>query len=148
MSAVTLNFDILDDLVRSTRKLDGAVVKAGVQGDADSELLTYAAANEFGTDDGHVPERSYIRSTATAKQDDWSELAARAMADAIADPHGDPRRALELLGAVMQGDIQQAIVDIRTPPNAPETIRRKKSDNPLIDTGRLRSAITWVVETE
>lgn len=30
-------------------------------------------------------------------------------------------------------------------PNAPSTIRRKGSDRPLIDTGALRQAITWVV---
>jgi len=31
------------------------------------------------------------------------------------------------------------------PPNRPYTIRRKKSDRPLIDTGDLRRAITYVV---
>lgn len=31
------------------------------------------------------------------------------------------------------------------PPNTPETIRRKKSSRPLIDTGALRAAITYVI---
>lgn len=31
-------------------------------------------------------------------------------------------------------------------PNAPSTIKRKKSDKPLIDTGQMRRAITFVVD--
>jgi hypothetical protein len=34
------------------------------------------------------------------------------------------------------------------PPNTPETIRRKRSDRPLIDTGALKKAITYVVREE
>jgi hypothetical protein len=32
------------------------------------------------------------------------------------------------------------------PPNAPSTIKEKGSERPLIDTGEMRRAITWVVE--
>ena len=31
------------------------------------------------------------------------------------------------------------------PPNSPRTIRRKGSDQPLVDTGEMRKAITYVV---
>ena len=37
------------------------------------------------------------------------------------------------------------LTDLKTPPLAESTIRRKGSSNPLIDTGQLRSSITWQV---
>ena len=40
-------------------------------------------------------------------------------------------------------DVQQAIVQLKSPPNAQSTIDKKKSDNPLIDTGQLVSSIRW-----
>ena len=36
-------------------------VDIGVLADEDAILVIYAASNEFGTRDGHIPERSFIR---------------------------------------------------------------------------------------
>lgn len=55
-------------------------------------------------------------------------------------------QALSLLGEYSVGLIKQRIADGIPPPNAPSTIRRKKSSKPLIDTGQLRNAITYTVE--
>ena len=56
-------------------------------------------------------------------------------------------RALSVLGMALVGDVQQRIRNRIPPPNAPYTIARKGSDVPLIDTGRLRQSIDFVVET-
>lgn len=53
---------------------------------------------------------------------------------------------LNKLGIVAQGDIQSEITSLRSPPNSAVTIARKGSSNPLIDTGAMRQAVTWVVE--
>lgn len=53
------------------------------------------------------------------------------------------KQAMGLLGEVVQQDIQDAIVKLKSPPNAESTIAKKKSDNPLIDTGQLVSSIRW-----
>ena len=58
----------------------------------------------------------------------------------------DPDAALDAMGIEMQGVIRQFLTDLTDPPNSPETIRRKKSSNPLIDTGQLRTAIDYEVE--
>lgn len=55
-------------------------------------------------------------------------------------------QALSLLGEYTVGVIKQRIADGILPPNAPSTIRRKRSSKPLIDTGQLRNAITYTVE--
>jgi len=52
-------------------------------------------------------------------------------------------KLLNVLGLQVVGQIQQRITSLREPPNKPSTIRRKKTDNPLIDTGFLRSSTTF-----
>lgn len=52
----------------------------------------------------------------------------------------------DTVGQIVQSAIQQRIVDLRRPPNAPYTIAMKGSSNPLIDTGQMRLSVTWRVE--
>lgn len=52
------------------------------------------------------------------------------------------RAALFLLGEWMTTKIKRKIRDINTPPNAPLTIKKKKSSNPLIDTGQMINSVT------
>jgi hypothetical protein len=54
---------------------------------------------------------------------------------------------LKRAGLVASNAAKRWFTDPRNgwPPNKPETIKRKGSSRPLIDTGQLRRAITWVV---
>lgn len=52
---------------------------------------------------------------------------------------------MEQVGAIAAGATQQYITDLRDPPNALYTIEKKGSDNPLIDTGSMRSSVTYKV---
>lgn len=66
--------------------------------------------------------------------------------------HGDPAEAFQHLskaGMIGVNAARQWFFDPRNnwAPNAPSTIRRKGSSQPLIDTGSLRAAITYVVRT-
>jgi hypothetical protein len=54
----------------------------------------------------------------------------------------------EQFGAWCVGRIQQRIADGIEPPNAESTIRQKGSSKPLINTGQMRSAISYRVESE
>lgn len=51
--------------------------------------------------------------------------------------------AMLRVGALATGEVQQFMTDLREPPNAPLTIKLKGSDNPLIDTGELRSSVNY-----
>lgn len=51
--------------------------------------------------------------------------------------------AMLRIGSLATGEVQKYMTDLRVPPNAPLTIALKGSDNPLIDTGLLRSSITY-----
>lgn len=56
------------------------------------------------------------------------------------------KTVLDKLGILAQGDVQAEITSLSSPPNSPVTIALKGSSNPLIDTGAMRQAVTWVVE--
>ena len=51
--------------------------------------------------------------------------------------------AMLKVGALAKDEIQQFMTDLRRPRNAPLTIKHKGFDNPLIDTGVLRSSVDY-----
>lgn len=132
---------LLDNLLGD---LDEPGVLVGVRSEtAGSEVVTYAAANEFGT--STVPERSFLRSTVDENEESYLD-GLEGVAGVIADSGAAAgRNALEKLGLRAVRDVQRKIVDLKEPPNAASTIERKGSSNPLIDTGRLRQSIDYVV---
>lgn len=104
-------------------------------------VLDIATFNEYGLG---CPERSFIRAYVDENKDKvnkWIKvLATRVLAGELT-----VASALDLLGIKIQGEIQKRIADGIDPPNKPSTIKRKGSDKPLIDTGQLRSSITYKV---
>lgn len=52
---------------------------------------------------------------------------------------------LEAVGAVAAGAVKVYMTDLKTPPNAASTIRKKGSSNPLIDSGAMRQSVTHKV---
>ena len=53
--------------------------------------------------------------------------------------------ALNQVGLVAVGNVQKYMTELRTPPNAASTIKKKKSSNPLIDSGALRQSVTYKI---
>lgn len=108
-------------------------------------LAGYAAVNEFGTKDGHVPERSFLRSTVAENEGRYvRELVDAARSVMVGD--AEIEAAFGMVGLGAENDVKDKIRDLRDPPNAASTLRRKyPGDNPLIDTGRMRQAISHAV---
>jgi hypothetical protein len=52
---------------------------------------------------------------------------------------------LEAVGVVAAGKVKVYMTELKTPPNAASTIRKKGSSNPLIDTGAMRASVTHKV---
>ena len=118
-------------------------VQVGFPAGTDTDIITRAVANEFGT--SRIPERPFLRNAMRANKDK-SHAAMGSAAKGLLRGDASLHQVLSKLGAIAQGDIQKEIRDLDTPPNAPSTIKRKKSSNPLIDTGEMRQRVTWKVD--
>lgn len=127
--------------VRGGQLAGGAVL---VDGDDEDDIVEIAAVHEFGSRDGRIPERSFLRSTADENVRKYERLLERATERVVAG--AVPEFAFGLVGAVAVGDVQRKIAAGVPPPNAPSTMQRKGSSTPLVDTGRLRQSIDYLVE--
>lgn len=132
----------LDAVVASMRALSGSSIKVGVLGDAGSETLTKATANEFGTKT--IPERSFLRSTLNSNQGAYVKAMRKAF-DMVAAGRMSAPQAMGIIGLRIVSDVQQTMTDLVDPPLAKATVDAKGSSNPLIDTGRLRASISFEV---
>lgn len=141
---------------------DGAVPKQERQSPASEQdavegpvrqqtLIEVAIVNEFGgfgPQGNEIPKRSFIRGWVDESRKEIEQrmaqfLIAEVRQGGLARFH--MAMPLGLTGIWAQGMIQKRISDRIPPPNAPYTIEKKGSDVPLIDTGQLRSAISWKV---
>ena len=117
----------------------GILESAGVEKDGTS-VIDVAEWNEFGT--ATIPERSFIRAWFDEAEPQLRQDFAALMRTVAA---GKRTRAevLELMGQRMVGQVQARMSAGIPPPNKPATVRRKGSSTPLIDTGVLRSSVTY-----
>ncbi len=126
-------------------------VKAGVLGDSGSHEggltnVELALIHELGTRNGHIPERSFIRSSFDKNKAEYLETLKK-LFKGVYENKMDVPRALGLMGVKMAADIKKGITKGAgiPPPNAPSTIAAKGSSRPLDDTGRLVNSISHAV---
>lgn len=106
-------------------------------------LAFIGAVHEFGSLDGHNPERSFIRVPIETGQAEIEAAVEPMMARHLAS--GDVKAIFEDIGIAAEGRIQDAFDTGgfgQWPQLKEDTIKRKGSDSILIDEGDLRRAIT------
>lgn len=128
--------------VESIREFGGKAIGVGLPKEEQATypdgtpVETVAMAHEFGTD--KLPERPFLRP--------GLKEALPVAADMIKESQGqDADQTLSQVGLYAASKVQKGIENLSDPPNNDETVKRKGSSNPLIDTGRLRQAITHIV---
>jgi len=92
-----------------------------------------------------IPERSFIR----GGYDEYIDKTADKIETLL--PHVislalDSSAFLDAIGTDLASHIKKYMNELDDPPNADMTVERKNSSNPLIDSGRLRGAITHRLE--
>lgn len=108
---------------------------AGVHPNGDGETFAeIAIKNHFGS--GNIPARPFLDVGVE------SVISKINRAVEVELTKGNPDKALEQMARLAVGGVQTYMTDLQTPPNAPYTIAKKGSSNPLIDTGALRANIT------
>ncbi len=91
-----------------------------------------------------IPERSFIRSGFDEQKERYEERAAKLL-ESVLHLALSVAVFFDVLGEYVVGQLQEYLTDIDDPENHPFTAAQKKSTNPLIDTGRMREAITYRV---
>lgn len=152
-----MSLKVIDRGMRTWRKRHEALarkphVKIGIMSDSGTHeggisMVELAAIHEFGTADGHVLERSFLRSTFRAQIDAWKAFAKRLLKGVVGGKM-PIAQALGLLGQRAAADVKKRITTgAGIPPLlAKSTVSRKGSSRPLVDTGALLNSITYVVQ--
>ncbi len=151
-----------DRIVRAVQKDKAEAVYIGVlqenqEGSGQGiGLAGIATVHEFGAvikgsafGDIVIPERSFIRSTIDAKQEQIGQLSER-LWKLVLDRKISKFVALSRMGIFIKGAIQNTVTTLRAPANAPATIAIKGFDNPLIGPAPavLQKSIDFVVREE
>lgn len=128
--------------IKKPGTVDVGIIGEGKHESGDSTVAGVGYIHEFGMD--IIPERSFMRATTKKEKKNIVALQKKLMKQIRA---GDIKveKALGIIGIFIADKISQAIVKISEPPNAPSTIKKKGSSNPLIDTGQLKNSITYEV---
>ena len=121
----------------------GYASKAAAQRNEVRFLKSGSGYMELGVTGPHkidIPARPWLNPGVDSGTEEYLKIIERAL------EAGEPlERALHQIGVVATGMVQKYMTELRTPPNAPSTIKAKGSSNPLIDSGALRQSVTYKV---
>ena len=131
---------------RELKKMTDMEIQVGFQGDQKYEdgtsIAQVAAINDFGASD--IPERPFMRQSFENHEGELQ--AACDAAQRLVSSGGSAEQALQQIGVVAKGLVQDEIVNGGFAPNAESTIKKKGSEQPLIDTGTMRQSVNFVVK--
>ena len=91
-----------------------------------------------------IPERSFLRSTFDAQRATLGTAVERVVGR-VATGKATAEEAAQQLAHLAETVFRRGLLAVKEPPNAPLTVKIKKSDQPLVDSGRLRASIRSVV---
>lgn len=153
-STVTRDNGLLDR-IRSVAKryttkveigyLDGAMHKPPITDGKEKRpiaLKDLAAIHEYGLG---VPKRAFIKPSLKKNRIKYLKYAGKQITPIIRGKRS-MSAAWQGLGLMAVADIQDYMVTAEFTALAPETIKRKGSSRPLIDTGQMRQSITYRVK--
>lgn len=125
------------DLYLITSK-EGNLLLVRDKGTGDMEFM-YWLATEV-----HIPERSFIRGGFDEGADRFAKKAASLFKKVIVGsmPVND---LFTLMGEYIVGELKKYMTNLKDPPKSGASITSSGKSNPLINTGRLRDAITYKV---
>ena len=100
------------------------------------DVTTVARDNDKGTK--RIPERPFMIPAGNKAANKTINITVGSIAGGM-----DESQALSRAAIMFKNAIQKEITNLKEPPNAPYTILKKGSSNPLIDTGTMRASVNW-----
>lgn len=135
---------IRERLEKNSGVLVGLPAGAGSYEDG-APIAVIGAVQEFGSADGRIPERSFLRVPLRQNADKFKALF-RAQMTKVVKGELTMFQAMDQIGQRAAGVSKEAIEAGISPGNAESTKARKGSSKPLIDNGTLKNSITHIVE--
>ena len=132
---------------RELAELKELEVRVGFQrGDAQEEdgtdICDVAAFNELGTD--HIPARPFIRQSVDDNESKINSFLKEEVKDFAQGKSAE--QILKEIGIFQKDLMQDKITSGSFAPNAESTIKKKGSSKPLVDTGRMRQSVNYVIQ--
>lgn len=132
---------------RELGELKKLEVRVGFQrGDAQEEdgtdMCDVAAYNELGTD--HIPARPFIRQSVDDNESKINSFLKGEVKDFAQGKSAE--QILKEIGIFQKDLMQDKITSGSFAPNAESTIKKKGSSKPLVDTGRMRQSVNYVIQ--
>ena len=142
-----------EKLKATLKEIDGLCAFVGFQdrsgkyekGKNPASVAQVAMFNEYGTE--NMPARPFMRNTLEKHSDELKDFSTNVVLKGVMNGD-DAKTAMNKMGSYTKGLMQREIRDGEYAPNAPSTIRKKKSSHPLIDTGRMRQSVVYEVRKE
>lgn len=138
-----------DEFMADMEELKSRRVKIGLlEGETRDDGLSLAgigAVHEYGSSDGRIPERSFLRAYVDGNRGALRKIFAQ-LARKVSGQEMSAGDAMKTLGVYAVGEVRRFITNMSSPPLKPQTIARKGSSKVLIDTGQLRAGINYKVE--
>lgn len=134
------------NLKKVLKELKGLGVSVGIhRAEGEVEGTTIAligTVNEYGSTDGHTPERSFMRSTYRENIKTYKGDIKKIIQSVIAGKY-TAKVGMGRLGKKAELDIKNKIASNIQPENAQSTKDQKDSTSTLIDDGQLIASIRW-----
>lgn len=132
---------------RELAELKELEVRVGFQrGKAQEEdgtdMCDVAAYNELGTD--HIPARPFIRQSVDDNESKINSFLKEEVKDFAQGKSAE--QILKEIGIFQKDLMQDKITSGSFAPNAESTIKKKGSSKPLVDTGRMRQSVNYVIQ--
>ena len=122
-------------------KLNTPHYESNGKGKQGPSIVDVAIANNYGIG---VPRRDFMTPSAKRWNKFFKESLAKVQKELLANKI-NPNKFLKAMGQKGADIISQEIISLSTPPNSPATIAKKKSSNPLVDTGDMARSTTWQI---
>ena len=107
-----------------------------------TDICDVAMWNELGTE--NIPSRPFIRMSVDENESKIEEFLKGKVKELVNG--ADAEQILKEIGLFQKDLIQEKITEGSFVPNADSTIQRKGSSKPLIDTGRMRQSVDYVIQ--
>ena len=136
-----------EKFMRMLEELATKEVRIGFQRGQASEsdgtdICDIAAWNELGT--VNMPSRPFMRKSVNENEGKIKSFVKSMKHDLVSGASGE--QILKKIGIFQKDLIQEKITEGEFAPNAVSTVKKKGSSKPLIDTGRMRQSVNYVIK--